>query len=128
MKPQNEMEAQHRNHWQPEEVERVAKRLKVLFATFEIIATPEKFQGYLEALEGLSPEQVEVGCLEAVKRSRRCPSPADVRDWALERGPQKQLQEAKEECELCGGTGFKVVNRPNSEGKWAISCDCRKTA
>ena len=33
-----------------------------------------------------------------------------------------------EDCQMCRGTGWKVIPRPDGIGEMAVSCECRKAA
>lgn len=99
------------------------KRLHVLFSIFNVPVTDEIMQGYLEALQGLTPEQVDRGCIESAKRSRFLPKAAEIRESAT---TDYTIREPEgEECPICKGTGYKLVD-VKSGYKLAVVCDCRK--
>lgn len=78
---------------------------------------------YCEALEDLTPREVQLGFQEVAKRSKFFPTPKDIREAlevALERMPSRRL--AKDDCQKCGGTGWEIRERDGR--RMAILCSC----
>ena len=83
---------------------------------------------YCETLKDLRPEVLHKAFLEAAKKSKFRPTPAEVREAAgveIERQP-KRKSEAREDCEQCRGTGWKMVEFEGRPGKYAAKCECRR--
>ena len=88
----------------------------------------EALAAYAEALAPLSPDVLAEAFRLAISRIAFMPKPAQILESSrevIERMPRRRT-EAKDDCKLCGGTGFKLVPRPDGRGQWAAPCDCRK--
>lgn len=87
-------------------------------------------EGYLLVLGDLTPAQaLMIVPLTLRKRWDFPPQPADLIEMIVEEESRIRTEpnrEAEEDCAVCGGTGFKVVNRPDGNGRWALACECRK--
>lgn len=120
----------------------VGEHLLTLFETFAVVPTPQRIRGYLLGLEGLIPEQVELGCIAAIKTATRrsgrplseaCPAAADIRQLVPTAAALEHQGDVNGDCRLCQGTGYKIVKASVQarEGEWvrgrfAVVCDCRK--
>jgi hypothetical protein len=65
---------------------------------------------------------------EVSRRFKFRPTPSEILDIVAE-SPERvagHVAEADQECKVCDGTGFKMAERPDGVGKWAIACECRK--
>lgn len=102
----------------------IVKWLKRSCEIFSRDFSHEMFRTYCDCLYDLRAPELELGFSEALRRTKFFPTPAEVRmalDVALERMPRRR--EADENCNLCGGTGWKLLERDGQ--KWAATCDCR---
>lgn len=97
---------------------------------------PEMLDGYFDGLSDLTDRELNLAYLEAIKRRKFFPTPAELReslDIALERMPR--VSEADPNCKSCDGTGWKIVEPARSadgrdadgrSGKFAVNCPCRQ--
>lgn len=90
---------------------------------------PEMLAGYFDGLSDLTDRELNLAYLEAIKRRKFFPTPAELReslDIALERMPR--VTEADPNCKACDGTGWKIVERgaDGRGGKFAVNCPCRQ--
>jgi hypothetical protein len=107
----------------PDVAAAIKRRLMLLAETYRKDITPEMTQGYLEALGDLSELEVEIAFVEASKRYKFFPNPAEIREalnLARDKFPAK-LSAAVGTCGLCHGTGFKSVAHPKAheDPAWA---------
>lgn len=81
---------------------------------------------YQVTLSHLNPEELKLGCDEAIKRCKFFPNPAEILEslrMARERMDAFGHSPRGNECTLCGGCKWKVIHR---EGYgYAVPCDCR---
>ena len=88
---------------------------------------------YLEALENLSVNELEIGCAEVIKTALTFPKPAEIisashahaKDESFLGPPMIEYPEV-EICSVCHDTGWKVIPRRDGAGSMAIACECRK--
>jgi hypothetical protein len=84
-------------------------------------------EAYAEILNLLSPHVLAESITLAISRCRFMPKPAEILNCSrevLERMTTRGM-EASEDCELCRGTSWKLIQRPDGKGSWATGCDCR---
>ena len=93
---------------------------------------------YLYGLADLTAAQLDLACAEALRNCRFLPTVADIRAALAEarsrmalarpddaptagdaRGTQRRV------CGDCQGLGWRVVERQDAAGNWAIRCACR---
>jgi hypothetical protein len=84
-----------------------------------------------DALEESAPDNAKFAreIITAFTRGySQCPSPRDVSmmAWKLNHPLSEQEPVGKPACSVCGGSGFKVVERKDRI-TGAESCECRKT-
>lgn len=77
------------------------------------------------ALSDLTPRALEVGALETLKRHKDfMPTPAQFRGYTEEALSRMDAPKgAHVDCEICRGTGWKVVKRADGQGNCAVRCD-----
>lgn len=110
--------------------EALARNLAKLSEVYQRELTPLAVLGYRDALKDLTVEQLNSGFDLAIK-GRRFITPFDIRQYALgEQTPKigdpcyAAKSHEHDDCELCQGTGWKMVSRvPGSTDKWAVKCD-----
>jgi hypothetical protein len=74
---------------------------------------------YREALSGLSPRLLDAACRYLVRRSKFLPNPAEILE-AAELVAERLPKLPAPECALCGGTGWKVIERDGA--RFAVRC------
>lgn len=82
--------------------------------------TPLAVVAYREALKDLSVKALNVGFELALKNCKFIPNPAEIRAYAAECPPPP----ATNGCEVCRGTGWRVVPRMDGLGDQARRCEC----
>jgi hypothetical protein len=85
-------------------------------------------EAYVLALENFTPAILQRAFLRRMKSSKFFPTPAEIREAAeieLELELVPMPRESDADCELCRGTGWKLVKRPEG-GEWCVVCACRR--
>lgn len=79
-----------------------------------------------DSLRDLTVEAIKIGAVETLRvHENFMPTPAQFRTYmnnALSRIGEHSRQ-AHEDCELCRGTGWKLVPREDGAGNVAVKCD-----
>lgn len=116
--------------------EHLIKRLKKLFKTFKEQPTSEQLEAYIESLSDLTDGEIDIAFIEAIKRCKFRPQPAEIREaltTARECRTGTRFSLADPNCERCGGTGYGTVPARDPDTheeipgyRWAVRCQCTK--
>ena len=80
---------------------------------------------YIEGLKDLSVAEIERGCTRALKEVDHMPTVAHIRQ-RVNIYDETAETTGERGCELCRGTGWILVNRPDGQGQAARRCECGK--
>ncbi len=105
----------------PEFLEALQANLALFGEIYRQELTPLAVVAYREALKDLSVKALNLGFELALKNCKFIPNPAEIRAYAAE----CPAPAPTEGCELCRGTGWRVVPRMDGQGDHARRCDCR---
>jgi hypothetical protein len=89
------------------------EKWKATFPTYEVSAF--QMGVYAEALDDLTPEQLECGCREVTRIAETFPKPAHIRKAAerlLGDPATESMRITKEDCPMCRGTNWRLVYLP----------------
>jgi len=82
-------------------------------------------QGFIDALGDLTELEIEIGFIAAARRAGEyMPNPGDIRNaLAATKEKMPPVKSAHSKCELCGGTGFKMVPHPlaKEDAAWQLA-------
>lgn len=113
--------------------EALAQCLCLLAAVFRAEITESVTSAYAIGLDGLEGFQLVRATKWLLAHHREfMPTPAEIRVAVRETQPPEpataiEPQTDKPPCQICHGSGYKLVPRPDSQNsKWAVTCDCRK--
>ena|SRR5690348_3569064 len=79
---------------------------------------------YCDALSVFPALTISKAFAHAEQECERFPTPKQMKIFCAERGTIQRS--ANPNCELCQGTGWKLIDRPDGLGQCATACECRK--
>jgi hypothetical protein len=106
-------------------LERLEELVRKLFAGYARGPNEDEYEAYIEGLRQFTEGQLIAAIAKARAEANEnnpgfVPSVDQIKEF-IEFG--HSVREAKDDCELCRGTGYKIIERHN--GRVAVRCDCR---